>query len=284
MLRIQTARQLDAVAEPLQRQVAALLDRAPRVADALHGRFLRHPAHPAIVAVPLGAFAVSSVVDAMSLLGVRSRGPRQAADIACAVGVAASGVAAATGLADWARSGPGEPRRVGLVHAGLNVLVSAVMARSLLIGGSTRHPFTVPLQRLAGFSVGGVAGWLGGELAYRYRLGVDHADRPDPGEWQDAQLAEPLAAGASGKVDLGGVPVLVWRDPAGELHAIGARCGHLGGPLDEGCIRDGVVACPWHGSEFRLADGDLVRGPATRPQPAYEVREAGGQLQLRPVR
>ena len=29
------------------------------------------------------------------------------------------------------------------------------------------------------------------------------------------------------------------------------------------------------------ADGTVVRGPATNPQPAYEVRTAGGQLEAR---
>jgi nitrite reductase/ring-hydroxylating ferredoxin subunit len=57
--------------------------------------------------------------------------------------------------------------------------------------------------------------------------------------------------------------------------AIGARCGHLGGPLPEGSIvRHGAsrcVECPWHGSVFRTDDGTVVHGPATAPQPAYEV-------------
>ena len=161
-------------------------------------------------------------------------------------------------------------------------MVSTVMARSLLHGGSSRHPLVVPLQRLAAFSVSMVAGWLGGELAYRYRLGVDHADRQTSIDWLDARLPEQLAPEASALVEVRGVPVLVWRDAAGELHAIGARCGHLGGPLDEGCIRDGVVTCPWHGSEFALADGELLRGPATRSQQAYDVRELADRVQLRP--
>jgi nitrite reductase/ring-hydroxylating ferredoxin subunit/uncharacterized membrane protein len=282
MLRIDQARPVDVVAEPLQRQVSALLDRSPRVADALHGRFLQHPAHPAIVAVPLGAFAVSSIVDALSLVGLARGGLRRSADVACAVGVAASGIAATTGLADWARAGGGEARRVGLVHAGLNLTVSAVMARSLLRGGSSRHPVAVPLQRLAGFSVSMVAGWLGGELAYRYRIGVDHADRTTAVDWTDVELPAALAADASTRVEVHGVPVLLWRDAAGELHAIGARCGHLGGPLDEGCISGGAVTCPWHGSRFALAGGELLRGPATRAQPAYDVRELADRVQLRP--
>lgn len=35
--------------------------------------------------------------------------------------------------------------------------------------------------------------------------------------------------------------------------------------------RNGCVTCPWHGSTFRLADGGIVRGPASSPQPSYET-------------
>ena len=33
-------------------------------------------------------------------------------------------------------------------------------------------------------------------------------------------------------------------------------------------------------SVFRIADGSLARGPATAPQPAFEVREADGAIQI----
>ena len=55
----------------------------------------------------------------------------------------------------------------------------------------------------------------------------------------------------------------------------------MGGPLQEGKIENGCVTCPWHGSTFKLADGTVVRGPATRPQPAYEARISEGQVQVR---
>jgi hypothetical protein len=48
----------------------------------------------------------------------------------------------------------------------------------------------------------------------------------------------------------------------------GTRCGDL----VHGCL-----TCPWHGSMFRIADGTVARGPAT----AFEVREAGGAIQVR---
>ena len=35
---------------------------------------------------------------------------------------------------------------------------------------------------------------------------------------------------------------------------------------------------PWHSSRFELHTGDVTRGPASVPQPRYEVREADGVL------
>jgi nitrite reductase/ring-hydroxylating ferredoxin subunit len=31
---------------------------------------------------------------------------------------------------------------------------------------------------------------------------------------------------------------------------------------------------------FRITDGSVARGPATAPQPSFEVREAGGAIQV----
>jgi nitrite reductase/ring-hydroxylating ferredoxin subunit len=51
--------------------------------------------------------------------------------------------------------------------------------------------------------------------------------------------------------------------------------------LHEGSIEGGRVTCPWHASMFNLADGSLVRGPATAPQPSYEVRVQDGKIEVR---
>jgi nitrite reductase/ring-hydroxylating ferredoxin subunit len=56
---------------------------------------------------------------------------------------------------------------------------------------------------------------------------------------------------------------------------------HAGGPLHEGKVEDGRVTCPWHASTFNLADGSLVRGPATAPQPSYETRVQDGKIEVR---
>ena len=36
-----------------------------------------------------------------------------------------------------------------------------------------------------------------------------------------------------------------------------------------------AIVCPCHGSTFSLADGSVVKGPARRPLPAYEVTQDG---------
>ena len=50
--------------------------------------------------------------------------------------------------------------------------------------------------------------------------------------------------------------------------------------LSGGELADGYLTCPWHGSMFRLTDGSVARGPATAPQPAFEVREVGSAIQV----
>jgi len=55
----------------------------------------------------------------------------------------------------------------------------------------------------------------------------------------------------------------VYRDDSGELHAVSARCTHLGCVVD---FNDAERAweCPCHGSRFGI-DGQVLQGPAVRP-------------------
>jgi nitrite reductase/ring-hydroxylating ferredoxin subunit len=55
----------------------------------------------------------------------------------------------------------------------------------------------------------------------------------------------------------------------------------MGGPLNEGEIKDESVICPWHGSRFCLKTGAVLDGPATHPQPKLDVEVRGGQVLVR---
>jgi nitrite reductase/ring-hydroxylating ferredoxin subunit len=87
------------------------------------------------------------------------------------------------------------------------------------------------------------------------------------------------------KVDVDGSAVLLVRNGQ-ELFGIGNRCTHQGAPLHKGIVRFGgslrTVQCPLHGSMFDLAEGRVLRGPATEPVPVYDTRVTDGVVEIRP--
>src|SRR5690606_29761717 len=103
---------------------------------------------------------------------------------------------------------------------------------------------------------------------------------------QDAPLAGPdLAQGvatseiAEGSTLLGhadGEQVLLARC-GGALYAVGARCTHYGGPLEEGLVVGETVRCPWHHAAFNLKSGRSVRPPALHDLPRWTVEERDGR-------
>lgn len=42
-------------------------------------------------------------------------------------------------------------------------------------------------------------------------------------------------------------------------YATGNRCTHLRGDLSQGKLEGTVVTCPWHGSQFDMKNGQVVR-------------------------
>ncbi len=138
------------------------------------------------------------------------------------------------------------------------------------------------LLRLAGLAAVSVSGLLGGHISFRLPGGANHAEAVphlvEPG-WQHLMLASDLSEGKPVRHLLGEVPVVAIRS-GGTVHVLADRCSHMSGPLSDGEFADGCLTCPWHGSVFRIADGSVARGPATAPQPAFEVREAGGAIQV----
>ena len=58
---------------------------------------------------------------------------------------------------------------------------------------------------------------------------------------------------------------------AGSLCATQAKCTHRGGPLSEGKVDGSTVTCPWHGTQYNVCTGAVLRGPATEPIKTYDV-------------
>ncbi len=277
---------LDTVAARVQRAVSGAFAAGgaagARIKDALNGTWLGHPLHPVLTDVPIGAWTTGVVLDALE----RARGRRYAAgaDAAVAVGLTGAAAAAITGLADWQYTSA-TARKTGLVHGLLNTTAAALYTTSLVLRRRGARD-AGRAAAWAGFAVVLGAAYLGGHLVYRQRIGVDHspedANRSDEGFGFVPVLAErELPAGRPVRVEAQGFAVVLVRH-AGGIAALADSCAHLGGPLAEGTCDGRSITCPWHGSRFALADGRVLRGPATFPQPVYEARVRNGQIEVRP--
>jgi NADPH-dependent 2,4-dienoyl-CoA reductase/sulfur reductase-like enzyme/nitrite reductase/ring-hydroxylating ferredoxin subunit len=83
-----------------------------------------------------------------------------------------------------------------------------------------------------------------------------------------------LKDGEMKEVEVGENSVLLVRVD-GEFHAIGAKCTHYGGPLEEGALNGHRVRCPWHQACFDVVTGDLKEPPALDALPHFDVRVEG---------
>ncbi len=251
--------------------------RSPGVAGVLSGTWLGHPLHPVLTDLPIGCWTSAWLLD---LVGGRSSRP--AARRLIGLGVLAAVPTALTGLSDWADT-EGPPRRVGVVHAAANSVGLACFAMSWVSRRRGRHGLGV-LLGMVGASAATVAGHLGGHLVYRRGTGVDvNAPSERKEEWTPLEPAQPRPPDDGAFLaHADSEPILVTHAADG-WHGIGDRCSHRGGPLHEGTVGDGCVTCPWHASQFRTTDGAVLTGPATHPQPRYEVRESEGGFEARSV-
>lgn len=244
------------------------------VVSLLSGTGIGHPLHPILTDLPIGSWTSAFVLDLVG--GKRSR---PAAQMLVGLGVLTAVPTAVTGLSDWADT-VGTTRRIGAFHALTNIvgLGYALSWRARRRG----HHFRGVVLAMAGATAATGAAALGGHLVYRTGTGVDvNAADTGPSEWTETTSASSLPGGEGRYVEAGPAKVLALHDGPGGWHGIGARCSHHDGPLQEGEFEDGCVVCPWHGSRFRLEDGTVVNGPATTPQPRYDVRERDGTLSVR---
>jgi nitrite reductase/ring-hydroxylating ferredoxin subunit/uncharacterized membrane protein len=272
---------LDPLAERVQQAVIRLYeaggDAGRRVRDFLHGVWLGHPLHPILTDIPLGAWTVAAALD----LAGRTRHEERAADSAVAIGLVGAVGSAITGLTDWQHTA-GAERRSGLVHGLLNASATVLYATSL--GFRMRGARSAGRTAAGiGFALAAVAGYVGGHLVYKRRVGVDHAPRVEWDDFVTALADHELRDGTCRRVDLRGVAIVLVRR-AGRIYALADTCAHLGGPLSEGQVDDVSIRCPWHGSRFGLADGQILEGPSTFTQPAFETRVRDGRIEVRPRR
>ncbi|TCL83180.1 MULTISPECIES: Rieske 2Fe-2S domain-containing protein [unclassified Rathayibacter] len=274
--RLENEAALDPLVDRVKKVVDAVIRPQP-VRDVLHGVPIGHPVHPLLVLVPTGAWVSAAVLDLLP-------GNERAARTLIGLGIVSVLPTAAAGYTDWSELHE-QQKRVGLVHAAANVAGTVLYTASFVQRVRGRRTSGKVLSAL-GLAVVSGGGYLGGHLSYRQAAGANHTeDVPHrfPTGWQTlGQLAE-LPQNSPVKRTVAETPLLAVRR-GDRVDVLSNVCSHLSGPLDEGELRgtgaDACITCPWHASAFSLETGEVVRGPATSPQPRFETRVTDGLVEV----
>jgi len=211
-----------------------------------------------------------------------------------AAGVATGIVAAIPGLIDLIYTVPPKSsgRKRAIRHMLSMISAMVIFAFSRWVRGDAANPPDVLLLGIEGIGVLALmfGGWLGGTLVSRNQVSVDHR-YANAGKWQDQSVPapigdEPVTVDAAGlEVDqmrlvrVGSRRIVVGRTAEGFV-AFDDRCTHRGGSLAGGVMICGTVQCPWHGSQFAAATGEVKAGPAKENISAYRVEAVGEKLRV----
>jgi nitrite reductase/ring-hydroxylating ferredoxin subunit/uncharacterized membrane protein len=272
---LEHATALDAPGKAVGKAVRGAI--APGTAkEALSGTWLTHAVHPPLTDVVIGSFLAATLLD------LTSPGTPEASERLLQVGLAAAVPTALSGANDWADTeiADARVRRVGLVHASINVSALTLYALSLAARrrGSAGRGRALALAGAAALTAGG---FLGGHMSYTRGVGPNQtAFDPGPSDWTvvanapEVEEARPIAAVA------GDTPVFLVRH-GDDVHAMHDRCSHRGCSLSDGEIDGDVITCACHGSRFDVRDGSVLRGPATAEQPVFDARAVDGRIEVR---
>ncbi len=92
-----------------------------------------------------------------------------------------------------------------------------------------------------------------------------------------------LAENEAKRVVVGGVPIALVKDSAGDIHAIGDTCTHGEISLSEGFVEGETLECWAHGSQFSLITGQPINLPAYEPVPVFTVEVIDGDVFIDPT-
>ena len=129
---------------------------------------------------------------------------------------------------------------------------AVALAGCAAYGTGQAAPAPAPSAQSEGSSSGGGAGAASGKLAAT-------ADVP-----------------VGGGIILADAALVITQPKAGTFKAFSAICTHQGCTVST--VEGGTINCPCHGSQFAIADGAVVNGPAKKPLPAKKITVSGGSI------
>lgn len=275
-------RWLDSVGEPLQQTIVSLFAGGGRtgkqVKNALNGIWFGHPAHPALTDIPIGAWTTTLVLDVIATARDDDALDR-AADITLTTGLLGAMGAALTGFTDWSDT-YGKERSVGLLHGLFMVATVATYSAALGVRLTGARGVGTTLSGVGYILLLGGA-YLGGEEVAGIGYGVNHtAFQPGPGDYTAVLAETELQPDTLTRAEAAGTPVLLTK-VNGQIYALHDTCVHAGCSLADGRLEGTSVVCSCHGSQFDLRDGTVLNGPATMPEPHFDVRTENGMIEVK---
>ena len=154
-----------------------------------------HPIHPMLVPIPIGAFVVALIGDALHIARPEDPFWYDLSFTCIGIGLIFALTAAVFGAIDYLGvKMSARAFRLATWHAVLNVTMALAYAASFLL---RRHGAEPPADRwntafsfsLLGFVLLGVSGWIGGKLAYEHRVGVLEQPPAPPERERQARAA-----------------------------------------------------------------------------------------------
>ncbi len=160
-----------------QKSIADTLDSlgGRKLREVLHGTWLHEPLHAVLTDVPVGSWTAAVAFDAVGAIS-GSETMDRAADACLGLGLLGAIGASITGMNDWAEVKAEAPRRIGAVHALLNVAATGFFVWSLVArrgsGGRAKGRALAAL----GYVVVSASAHLGGNMIYEHGVGVEGRD------------------------------------------------------------------------------------------------------------
>jgi len=251
-----------------------------------------HPLHPILVSFPISLLTGALLLDVLSMI-TNEQSYARAAVYAEALGLLSALMAAVPGLIDYHYTVPPDSSaktraiKHGLINSGAVIIFTVTFL--LRLNTNIDLAYVIAME-VIGFVLLCIAGWLGGILIIRNQIGIDHR-YANAGKWQEETIhatsdivelknLETLKLNQMKLLKLNGKRIVIARTEKG-IAAFEDRCSHRGGSLADGSIACEIVQCPWHGSQFNVATGEMKAGPAKEGIKVYEIIIQGQKTSLR---
>ena len=150
-----------------------------------------HPIHPMLVGIPIGLFVFALVADLASMVNGASDAWRTVAFYCIGGGIVGALLAAPFGLIDLLSIRDERAKKIGIMHMVANLSVVALFVINFILRWQGVATATPLLLSVLGILLLLVAGWLGGEMVFRY--GVAQAGPAAPAAVERRRARTPVS-------------------------------------------------------------------------------------------